>query len=72
MALTAQKALDTYFLDMRSRALELAATLDRIGRGDGYDRVKIDRRLSKLREAFEILTSDHTDRAERVQLVFSI
>ena len=71
MTLTAEEALDMYFLDMRSRALELAATLDRIGRGIGFDRVRADERLAKLQDAFKVLTSDEPGRAERVQLVFS-
>ena len=72
MPFTANQALETYFLEMRSRALEIAATLDRIGRGDGFDDVKGDERLAKLRDAFDILKSDAPDRAEQIQLLFSI
>ncbi len=72
MPLTAEQALDAYFLEMRSRALELAATLDRIGRGTGYGRVRSDERLAKLNQAFQILASDASDRAARVQHLFSL
>ena len=47
--LTAQTALDTYFLEARSKILDLAGILDRIGRGEGD--AAGDTRLEKVRQA---------------------
>ncbi len=68
--LPANKALDSYFLDARARLLDLAAILDRIGRGAGG--VGADPRLVKIRQALEILGDESGGRAERVQKLFSL
>lgn len=71
---TGQQVLDTYYFEMRWRALSLAADLDRIERAAGGPAVLAgtDPRVAKLREAFGVLLngSDAT-RAERVQMIFS-
>jgi hypothetical protein len=67
-----KEVLEQQYLEMRWRTLSLAADLDRIGRGmDGARTLKEDVRLQKLRRAFEVLTSEGIDRAERVQMIFS-
>lgn len=48
--LPAAQALETYFLEARSKLLDLAATLDRIGRGGGAFAVEDDPRLEKVRQ----------------------
>ena len=63
--LTASTALDAYFLEARSRLLDLAAFLDRIGRGNGS--VQSDQRLAKIQKALIVLADPSPDRAERVQ-----
>lgn len=68
--LPAPRALDQFFLDARSRLLDLAATLDRIGRGEGS--AAADPRAAKLDAALRILLSDATDKAEQVQHLFSL
>ncbi|NBO90702.1 MAG: hypothetical protein EBV06_00050 [Planctomycetia bacterium] len=68
--LTAKTALDTFFLETRCKILDLAAILDRIGRGAGQ--VDNDPRLEKIRQALEILQDESGGRAERVQQLFSI
>jgi hypothetical protein len=68
--LTSRAALDTYFLEARSKILDLAAILDRIGRG-GSD-VNDDPRLEKVREALAVLADRSPARAERVQRIFSL
>ncbi len=68
--LTAKAALDTFFLEARARLLDLAAILDRIGRGQGD--VDGDTRLARVREALEILLGRDPARAERIQQVFSL
>ncbi len=69
--LTAKAALDAHFLEARSKILDLAAILDRIGRGEGDD-VRADARLAKLRQALEALREEGSGRAERVQQIFSL
>ncbi len=68
--LTAKSALDAFFLEARSKILDLAAILDRVGRGDGS--VASDARLEKIRRALEVLQDASGARAERVQQVFSL
>jgi len=71
-ALPAAKALDAYFLEARSKLLELAAILDRIQRGQDAIRVADDPRLGKIRQAVEVLHDLSGGRAERIQHVFSL
>ncbi|HZY89980.1 MAG TPA: hypothetical protein VFE78_34475 [Gemmataceae bacterium] len=68
----ARAALDAWFLDARSRLLDLAATLDRIGRGAGAGEAESDPRLAKVRQALEVLHDQSGGRAERVQQIFSL
>jgi hypothetical protein len=72
MPLPASKALDAYFLDARARLLDLAAILDRIGRGAGGAGQSADPRLANIRKALEVLADESGGRAERVQKVFSL
>lgn len=69
--LPAAKALDTAFLEVRCRLLDLAAALDRVGRGQGANTVADDPRLDKIREALEVLQDRSGARAERIQRIFS-
>jgi hypothetical protein len=68
----AAKALDSYFLEARSKLLDLAAILDRIGRGQGAGGAEKDPRLEKVRQALEVLLDRSGGRAERVQQIFSL
>jgi hypothetical protein len=70
--LPANKALDSYFLDARARLLDLAAILDRIGRGSGAADAGTDSRLARIRQALEVLADESGGRAERVQKIFSL
>jgi hypothetical protein len=70
--LPADQALERYFLEARSKLLDLAAVLDRIGRGKDAARTTEDPRLQKVRQALEILLDQSGGRAERVQQVFSL
>lgn len=67
--LSAAAVLNREFLELRAKVLELAASLDRLDRSEG--KVDDDLRLAKLRRGIEILLSAESDRAERVQLLFS-
>jgi hypothetical protein len=64
--------LDNHFLEARSKLLDLAAILDRIGRGQGASGVADDPRLQKVRQALEVLIDPSGGRAERVQQIFSL
>ena len=70
--------LESDFLEMRHRVLDLAAAFDRIGRGsnppvgDGADTVQRDPRMVMLYEAVRMLADGKPDRTERIQLVFSL
>ncbi len=70
--LSAGKALDTYFLDVRCKILEVAAILDRINRGRDAATVENDPRMSRVHHALEVLLDDNGDRAERIQQAFSL
>jgi hypothetical protein len=70
--LAAPKALDTFFLEARSRILDLAAILDRVGRGQEFAAVEDDPRLEKIRQALDVLQDRSGGRAERIQQIFSL
>ncbi len=67
--LTAQATLEREFLPTRAKILEIAATLDRIARCDGSE--PVDPRVKQLQSALEIVLDDNSDRAARIQLLFS-
>ena len=68
----ARETLDHQFLEMRWRALCLAADLDRIERAEGGRELLVaDPRVAKLREALNVLAQSGAGRAERVQMIFS-
>ena len=70
--LPAPAALDAYFLEARSKLLDLAAILDRIGRGRDAAALADDPRLQKIRQALEVLHDLSGGRAERIQQLFSL
>jgi hypothetical protein len=67
--MAASRVLDREYLEMRAKILELAASLDRLDRGEGS--VKDDRRLTLLQQGLEILKTQGSNRAEKVQQLFS-
>ncbi len=70
--LPAAQALDAYFLDARARLLDLAAILDRIGRGADPAAALTDPRVQRIRQALQVLLDQPTGRAEAVQRIFSL
>ena len=70
--LPAPKVLDQFFLEARARLLDLAAILDRIQRGPEAITVAKDPRLARIRKALEVLGDQPSDRAERLQKIFSL
>jgi hypothetical protein len=67
---TASEILDREFLTIRGKLLEVAAALDRIERGKGS--AAGDPRLERVRETLAILGRDGANRAEQLQLLFSL
>ncbi len=68
--LPADRVLDQFFLDARSKLLETAAMFDRLGRGPGAGAA--DPRAVKLRQAVEVLLGDAPNKAELIQQLFSL
>jgi len=66
----AAKLLDREFLDIRSKLIDLAASLDRIQRAAGS--VSGDPRIDKIAQAARILAGRTPARAEQIQLLFSL
>lgn len=67
----AKDILESARLEMRWRALSLAADLDRIERAGGGELLKNDPNIAKLRQALRVLLDGKTNRAEQVQMIFS-
>lgn len=70
--LPAGKVLETFFLEARSKLLDVAAILDRLNRGSDATAVEKDPRLDRIRQALEVLLDQSGGRAERVQKIFSL
>ncbi len=68
----ARETLDIYFLEVRARLLEIAATLDRIDRSARPEEVVADSRLAFVREALAVLQSAGPERARRIEELYSL
>lgn len=65
--MTRQEVLDLYFMEARSKVIDLAAFLDRIDRSAG----EADFRLAALKDTVQLLSDGKSDRARRVLLALS-
>jgi hypothetical protein len=65
--MTRQQLLDLYFMDARSKLIDIAAFLDRVDRGEG----DADFRLAAFRKALEELPRSQPERAKSVLLSLS-
>jgi len=72
MRMSARELLDTGFLEMRTRLLDIAAALDRIERAQGSAEARRDARYRLLHEALRLLADEKPDRAQRIQMLFSL
>ena len=73
IAMPNSTALDVFnreFLTIRCRLVDLAAALDRVDRADGQ--VTDDPRWRQLQQALGEIASPDGNRAERVQMAFSL
>ncbi|MEC9092456.1 MAG: hypothetical protein VX438_07110 [Planctomycetota bacterium] len=64
----AQNVIDREFLEIRAKILELAASFDRINRGEGDASAQ---QMDLILAGLKILDTPEPNRAERVQLLFS-
>lgn len=67
---TALDVLNREFLSIRSRLIDLAAAIDRVGRADGQ--VADDPRWRQLQQAIGVIASPDGNRAERLLMTFSL
>jgi hypothetical protein len=65
--MTQPQVLDLYFMDARSKLIDLAAFLDRVERATGED----DFRIKAFREALKALGAHGPEKAKQVLLAFS-
>jgi len=69
--LTTDQIVDEYFIENRTRLLELAAFLERIDRSaDGVD-ARGDFRMAAFRQALHVLASNLPDKMDQIQYIFS-
>ncbi len=65
--MTRQQVLDLYFMDARSKLIDLAAFIDRVERAQG----KEDFRMTKFRATLAHLSQDVSGKTAQVLLAFS-
>lgn len=70
-SLKATEILDLYFIENRSRLLDIASFLDRIDRYFGAEEAKKDFRYQAFARALQLLDGEHGDRTAAIQLIFS-
>lgn len=70
--LPAERVLEQSFHEARSKLIDVAAILDRLGRGEGADATASDARTQKLQKAIELLLGDAPNKAELLQQLFSL
>jgi len=68
--MNAVETLNREFLEVRAKILEIAAALDRLDRAEGS--VASDPRMERIRQGLARLQSERADRAEQIQLIFSL
>jgi hypothetical protein len=69
--LTTGQMIDEYFIENRTRILDLAAYLDRLLRSADGQPASEDFRMQAFRQALQILSSDEPNKVDQIQLVFS-
>lgn len=70
MSIDAAELLNQEFLEIRARLLQVAAALDRLERAEGD--VSRDKRRLDLDRAIRVLLEPGTDRAAKLQMIFSL
>lgn len=68
--LSQQQLIDEFFMEHRTKILDIAAFLDRLDRSVDQN-ANDDFRIMAFRDAVQELTSGDPERVERVQMIFS-
>ena len=68
--LTQRQLIEQYFIENRTKILDVAAFLDRLDRSRERD-AEDDFRLATFRQALQALCSEAPSRVERIQMIFS-
>ena len=69
--LSAKDLLDRYFIENRSRLIDLAAYLDRVERSAEFNDVKTDLRWIAIHNAIGILSQKSSSRVQAIQVKLS-
>jgi hypothetical protein len=69
--LTSEKTLQRYFIENRSRLIDIAAYLDRIERSQAPEAVLQDFRLVAFKKAIAVLLGHGSKRVEKIQKILS-
>jgi hypothetical protein len=69
--LTTRQIIDEYFIENRTRILELAAFLDRLDRSKDQVPGSDDFRMRTLNRALQVLASDASGKIDQIQLLLS-
>lgn len=69
--LTAGQIIEEYFIENRTRLLELAAFLERLDRSADDGDAREDFRMTAFHQALEVLASNAPDKMEQIQFIFS-
>ena len=69
--LTTSQIIDEYFIENRTRVLDLAAYLDRLMRSADGQPMGEDFRMQAFEQALRILSSNEPNKVDNIQLVFS-
>lgn len=64
------RLIDEYFIENRTRLLDIAAFLDRLDRADGEE-ARHDYRMRAFRDCLEVLCSGGYPRTEQIQMILS-
>ena len=65
-----RELVDEYFIENRTRLLDVAAFLDRLDRAEGEEAAS-DFRMRAFREALAVLCDGGFPRVDRIQMIFS-
>jgi hypothetical protein len=69
--LKASQIMDEYFIENRTRLLELAAFLERLDRSADRADARGDFRMAAFHQALRVLASNAQDKMDQIQLIFS-
>ena len=69
--LTTRQIIDEYFIENRTRVLDLAAYLDRLHRSADGESPRADFRMQALERALQVLISNDPEKIDQIQMIFS-